>query len=167
MSAFPEGSRPQWCLEMPQYFFNFRDQSEFDPDGEGLELPDLDAAYLQAFEAAKEMWGEAIREMRDPRQQQFEISDAEGNTLLVLPFMEVLDSLKGVTRLPPAASSSILTLVERTDLSKIIKAREIVTQQTERVQRLKALGRNTMRAELLLDVFMESLRVLEENYCLD
>jgi hypothetical protein len=99
--------------------------------------------------------------MHDPRQQQFEISDAEGNTLLVVPFMEVLESLKGVTRPPPTASRS--DPAERTDLSKIMRAREIVAQQTERVQRLKVLGLNTRRAELLLDAFTESLRVLEES----
>jgi len=148
---------------MPRYFFNFRDQNEFDPDEQGLEAPDLDAAYLEAFEAAKEMWGEAILEMRDPRQQQFEISDAEGNTLLVLPFMEILDSLKGVTKPPPAASNSILTS-NALDLAKIARARQIVAQQNERVQRLKAEGHDPRTAELLLDVFTVSLRVLEETY---
>jgi len=70
---------------MPRFFFNFRDVKNFEPDEEGLELRDLDAAYLEAFETAKEMWGEAIRTMRNPSRQQFEISDADGNTLLVVP----------------------------------------------------------------------------------
>jgi hypothetical protein len=149
---------------MPRYYFNLRDQNRIDPDEDGLELPDLDAAYLETFEAAKEMWGEAIRKMRNPSQQRFEISDAEGTTLLVVPFMEVLESLKGVPRPPPTVSSSKLTPARLTTLPNIMRARQIVTQQTERVQRLKALGRNARTAELLLDVFTESLRALEEKY---
>src|SRR5262245_49727323 len=105
---------------MRRYFFNFRDQNQIEPDEDGLELPDLDAAYLEAFEAAKEMWGEAIRDLRNPSQQQFEISDADGNTLLVVPFMEILESLKGVPGPPPTASSSKITSAERIDLSKIM-----------------------------------------------
>jgi uncharacterized protein DUF6894 len=86
---------------MPQFFFHFRDANGFEPDEEGLEMPDLDVAYLEAFEAAKEMWGEAIRTMRNPTRQQFEISDADGKTLLVVPLQEVMDSLKGVPKPPP------------------------------------------------------------------
>jgi hypothetical protein len=86
---------------MPRFFFNFRDATDFDRDEEGLELPDLDAAYLEAFEAAKEMWGEAIRELRNPGRQQIEICDADGKTLLIVPLREVLDSLKGVSKPPP------------------------------------------------------------------
>jgi hypothetical protein len=79
---------------MPRYFFNFRNEHGLDFDDEGLEFSDLHAAYLEAFEAAKEMWCEAIREMRNPSAQQFEISDERGTTLLVVPFLEVLESLR-------------------------------------------------------------------------
>jgi hypothetical protein len=47
---------------MAPLFFHFRDVN-------GL---DLDTAYLQAFEAAQEMWREAIRCMEDPRAQQID-----------------------------------------------------------------------------------------------
>ena len=90
---------------MPQFFFNFRDESGLDPDREGLDLPDLDAAYMEAFEAAKEMWIEAIRDMRNPMRQSFEVSDAAGNTLIVVPFGEVLASLKGVLNQHPVETA--------------------------------------------------------------
>jgi len=93
---------------MPQFFFHFGEANGFEPDEEGLELPDLDAAYLEAFEAAKEMWGEAIRSMRNPSRQQFEISDADGNTLLIVPFREVMESLKGVPKPPPMETAELL-----------------------------------------------------------
>jgi hypothetical protein len=79
---------------MPRYFFNFRDENGLDLDNEGLEFSDLHAAYLEAFEAAKEMWVEAIRDLRNPSAQRFEISDDRGETLLVVPPLEVLESLK-------------------------------------------------------------------------
>ena len=51
---------------MPQFFFNFRHENGLDPDREGLVLPNLDAAYMEAFEAAKEMWIRG-RSPRSPR----------------------------------------------------------------------------------------------------
>jgi hypothetical protein len=74
-------------------------------DREGLDLPDLDAAYMEAFEAAKEMWIEAIRDMRNPMRQSFEVADAAGNILIVVPFGEVLASLKGVPNQHPAETA--------------------------------------------------------------
>jgi hypothetical protein len=86
---------------MLRYFFNFRHEGGLDLDDEGLELPDLHIAYLEAFEAATEMWVEAIRQMQNPVAHQFEISDERGATLLVVPFLEVLESLK----VPPLRDS--------------------------------------------------------------
>lgn len=90
---------------MPQFFFNFRDEDGLDRDQEGLDLPDLDAAYMEAFEAAKEMWIEAIRDMRNPMRQSFEVAGAAGNTLIVVPFGEVLASLKGAPNKHPVETA--------------------------------------------------------------
>ena len=90
---------------MPQFFFNFRDEDGLDRDEEGLDLPDVDAAYLEAFEAAKEMWIEAIRDMRNPTRQSFEVADADGNTLVIVPFGEVIASLKGVPNQHPVETA--------------------------------------------------------------
>jgi hypothetical protein len=90
---------------MPQFFFNIRDEDGLDRDQEGLDLPDLDAAYIEAFEAAKEMWIEAIRDMRNPMRQSFEVADAAGNTLIVVPFGEVIASLKGVPNKHPVETA--------------------------------------------------------------
>ena len=117
---------------MPRFFFNFREAMRFEPDEEGLELPDLDAAYLEAFETAKEMWGEAIRGMRNPSRQQFEIGDADGNTLLIVPFREVMESLKGVPKPHP------MEMAERAaKLSAEVK--EATTMAIERLRESRAL----------------------------
>ena len=90
---------------MPQFFFNFRDEDGLNRDREGLELPDLDAAYMEAFEAAKEMWIEAIRDMRNPMRQSFEVVDADGNILIIVPFGEVIASLKGAPNKHPVETA--------------------------------------------------------------
>jgi hypothetical protein len=76
--------------------------SDLEYDDDGLEMPNLDTAYLEAFEAGKEMWIDAFRTMENnPTRQQFEISNGEGRTLLTVPLREVLDSLKGAPKPPP------------------------------------------------------------------
>ncbi len=86
---------------VPHYFFHFRDGNLLEYDEDGLEMQDLETAYLEAFETAKETWVEGIRRMRNPSRQQFEIADIDGRTLLTVPFEEVMDSLKGVPKPMP------------------------------------------------------------------
>ena len=90
---------------MPLFFFNFRDEDGLDLDHEGLDLPDVDAAYIEAFETAKEMWIEAIRDMRNPMRESFEVADADGNIVIVVPFGEVIASLKGVPNQHPVETA--------------------------------------------------------------
>jgi hypothetical protein len=90
---------------LPQFFFNFRDEAGLDRDQEGLDLPDPDAAYMEAFEAAKEMWIDAIRDMRNPMRQSFAIVDADNKVLIVVPFGEVIGSLKGVPNQHPVETA--------------------------------------------------------------
>jgi hypothetical protein len=108
----------------------------------GLELPDLDAAYLEAFEAAKEMWGEAIRDMRNPGRQQFEIADEKGNTLVIVPFREVLESLKGVPKPHPMEMAQRTAKLSGEVAEAIKKAR---TQLSEAKTLLSQLGASNQR----------------------
>src|SRR5262249_26597268 len=68
-----------------RYFFHLRVGRELSVDELGVELPDLDTAYLEAFQAAQEMWGELLAEKSDPLLRSFEIADASGRLLLTLP----------------------------------------------------------------------------------
>ena len=43
-----------------RYYFHLRIGQELSPDDLGMELPDLDSAYLEAFQAAQDMWGELL-----------------------------------------------------------------------------------------------------------
>src|SRR5262245_244026 len=125
---------------MPLFFFNFRDGKTFEADEVGLELPDLDAAYFEAFETAKEMWGEAIRSLRNPSRQQFEISDAKGNTLMVVPFKEVMDSLKGVPKPPPMATAERAAKLSSEVAESIVMARRHLDESRALLARLPKIG---------------------------
>ena len=56
------------------------------------------------------MWIEALQEVRNPSQERFEIRDAGGQVLMVLPFVEVIETGRGTQRPPP----SFETLLETT-----------------------------------------------------
>jgi hypothetical protein len=77
---------------MPRYRFNFRDAEALIVDEIGTEFENLDLAYLDAFRAAQDIWHERLKARRDPRSCAFEIADDDGNLLMVLPFLEVLES---------------------------------------------------------------------------
>ena len=50
----------QWEAPIPRFYFDHSGPHGLDRDEVGLELPDLDTAYLEAFQAATEMWIEAL-----------------------------------------------------------------------------------------------------------
>ena len=84
-----------------RYHFHLRIGRELSPDEIGLEMPDLDTAYLEAFQAAQAMWSELLAERSDPMLRSFEIADSNGRVLLILPFREVLERASGPTgRMP-------------------------------------------------------------------
>ena len=74
-----------------RYHFHLRIGRELSPDEIGIDMPDLDTAYLEAFQAAQAMWSELLAERSDPMLRSFEIADSDGRVLLILPFREVLE----------------------------------------------------------------------------
>ena len=83
-----------------RYYFHLRIGDAISPDGLGLELPNLETAYLEAFKAAQEMWSELLAERNDPMARAFEIADAHGRILLTLPLSEVLERARKPTAPP-------------------------------------------------------------------
>jgi hypothetical protein len=88
-----------------RYYFHLRVGPKLSPDEVGLDLPDLENAYLEAFQAAQEMWGELLSERSDPLIRSFEIADEQGQLLLTLPFAEVLDRARKARPPFPACSA--------------------------------------------------------------
>ena len=74
-----------------RYYFHLRIGGTISPDEIGVDLPDVETAYLEAFKASEEMWSDLLAEGLDPLMRSFEISDERGQVLLTLPFSEVLE----------------------------------------------------------------------------
>ena len=88
---------------MPRFYFHLRNAGRISRDEIGSDFPDIEAAYLEAFEAARAIWSEMLLSREDPTRCAFLItSHPDGEFLLELPFSEVLDASRG----EPAASRS-------------------------------------------------------------
>lgn len=85
---------------MPQFFFHLRGPGGLDYDEEGLELASVEAAYLEAFEAVPGMGSDLASNAKNPIRYSFEITDAHGTVLMVVPFAEVLDRGRKRTKQP-------------------------------------------------------------------
>ena len=71
------------------------------PDDKGADFESVEAAYLEAFESAQELWPILLGDRRDPRRYSFEITDSAGVVLMEVPFSELLDSCRDARRSRP------------------------------------------------------------------
>jgi hypothetical protein len=83
---------------MARYFFHLVSPDGSSKDDIGTELPNAEAAYLEACETALEMSFEMLRKRRDPSRSAFEVTDDEGRTVFEIPFAEVT---RPAERIPP------------------------------------------------------------------
>lgn len=74
---------------MAHYFFHLTSPNESSRDDIGTELPNAEAAYLQACETALEISYEMLRERQDPSRHAFEVTDEQGQVVFEIPFAEV------------------------------------------------------------------------------
>jgi hypothetical protein len=77
-------------FSVPIFFFHLIYPGNYCADEVGGEFPDVEAAYLDAWQAALEMSFDMLRERRDPNQHHFEIVDEKGQFLLEILFSEVM-----------------------------------------------------------------------------
>ena len=75
---------------MPRYYFHLRPADEIGDDYLGTNLPNAEAAYLEACAAALEISFEMLRKRIDPAPHSFRVTDASGELLFEIPFSEVL-----------------------------------------------------------------------------
>jgi hypothetical protein len=72
---------------MPRFFFHYRTDDELIRDGDGSELPDIEAAEHNAAALAKAIVEQAASTGGDTRiPRSIEITDADGEELLYLVF---------------------------------------------------------------------------------
>ena len=72
---------------MPMYYFHIRDGDHLEPDPDGTELPDLDAARTEALKVAQELMAEVANL---GRRAVIEIADGGGQTILSVPFSDAI-----------------------------------------------------------------------------
>ena len=75
---------------MPLYFFHLVTSEEYSVDDSGCELPSVERAYLEAYQAALDIGFEMLRNRRDPSGLHFEVTNEAGSLLFELPFAEAL-----------------------------------------------------------------------------
>ena len=116
---------------MPLFFFHLRDSAGcMSEDPEGSEFPDAEAAYLDAYQAARDMAQEWLKKGRNPRGYVFEVVTASGEPVFELPFSESLDDQAG--RRPAYLSRAIRTARERGERMTRLSAE--VAREVEAVQ---------------------------------
>jgi len=126
---------------MPRFFFHFRAGADsLSLDQDGVSLPDIEAAYLEAFQAAKDISQEWIKEGKNPRLCAFEVVNAAGDLVLDLPFSEALDYQAG--RRPAHLSKALRTAMER--------GNRMMRLTAEVAQQVQALQENLRRSKDLL-----------------
>jgi hypothetical protein len=76
---------------MPRYFLDFRITGELIEDEAGIDFPDIVAAREEAILAARELTASRIRVGKLPRDARFEIKDAFGAVLAVVPFSDAIE----------------------------------------------------------------------------
>jgi hypothetical protein len=152
---------------IPHFYFDYFNGNRLEEAAadDGLELPDADAAYLEAFRAATEIWGEALHARRNPIRDYFRVRDRTGTVVLELPFAEVLESNRGGPLRPPPQVGQ-QPWQDTIDLARrhILKGRKIVADQHNRVERLREQGRDTSKAEETLGLFTRSLAIFEDHF---
>lgn len=75
---------------MPLFFFHLRTPEGLDPDENGLMMPDLETAYLEACDSIPDMAADLVHKGLSPMPFSFVIADAAGETLMEVPFAERL-----------------------------------------------------------------------------
>lgn len=124
---------------MALFFFHLLTESERHDDPFGLELPTVEAAYLQAVASAPELACELLRDGEDVSRCSFEITDERGAVLLSIDFAELQSrkrepaSLGGTTRrLVSAIEASHQQVVcAREQLSDAIVAARTSLQESQ------------------------------------
>lgn len=99
---------------MPLFHFHFHDGTTRHDDEIGLELPDAEAAYLQAIAAAKGMGNHLIEDGVNPALCSFEVTTAGGALLFSIAFSELFVPGEPVIPVPHRATERVMLALEST-----------------------------------------------------
>jgi hypothetical protein len=107
---------------MARFYFHLVSSGNYCPDEVGGEFPDVETAYLDAWQAALEMGCEMLKARQDPCRHQFEITDDQGRFLMEVPFSEAMRPSVQVVQNPVLRSQLRQRLQRSRDLRADIKA---------------------------------------------
>ncbi len=125
---------------MPWFYFHLRGPDGLSRDELGLDLPDVEIAFLEADRAVSDVARELLAEGQNPRGYAFEIVNASGDLVLDLPFAETLDRQAG----RQAVSLS------RTTRAAVARAERMMRLTSEVAEQARIAAENLRRAQDLL-----------------
>ena len=76
---------------MPRFYFHLKDGAARHEDGEGVTLPDAEAAFYQAFRSARERFADAPPEPCSWFERQLEVEDESGNPVWSIPLHDLVE----------------------------------------------------------------------------
>lgn len=129
---------------MARYHINFRDGRNVVNDVDGADFDTFELAYLEAFNAAREMWHDRLSTREDPRKCSFEITDADGTVLTVVPLAEILESCREQPHAPVLFVEAGVRIERARRLSGELAELLAMTRQT--IIRSRALLKRTTSA---------------------
>jgi len=81
---------------MPRFYFHIRDAGQRRSRDElGLDFPDVETAYLEAFRAAEGIRAEFVARGQNPQDYAIEVTNAADELVFDLPFSEIFDRRAG------------------------------------------------------------------------
>ncbi len=75
---------------MPRFFLHRRRDGSMIEDPDGSHLPSIEAARAEALAAARDLWAIAIQKGEDLTDDQFVITDEQGDHVLIISFVDAL-----------------------------------------------------------------------------
>ena len=75
---------------MTMYYFHLRDGRQYVPDETGMDLPDIEAARVEAVQGARDILADQLRAGEALDGQAIEIANAAGEVLEVVTFKDAL-----------------------------------------------------------------------------
>ncbi|MBQ0819500.1 hypothetical protein KBI52_04585 [Microvirga sp. HBU67558] len=81
---------------MPRFYFHIRDADQRRSRDElGLDFPDAETAYLEAFRSAEDIRAEFMARAQNPQDYAIEVTNAADELVFDLPFSEIFDRHAG------------------------------------------------------------------------
>src|SRR5262245_26177184 len=145
---------------MPRFFFNFRHDHGLDRDEDGVDLPDFETAYLEAYRGALDIFVESRRNGRDPDFTCIEVRDTNDTLVLDVPIAEVLGIHLAPTRQWHFTPRFPWLKPPRDELGALEGAlalgEEQIADQRARISRLEAKNCDASFANRLLATMLET-----------